>query len=111
MIMEGQVTRMPHNDSGKVSIGKIQKDDLAFRMNAASRKVLQKVLMGFIIMKPDVRRSRVNEGSGRRCPGMKRVLGRSGFLLRCHRATNERKREKKKHVEKHQQDQYHDIEN
>ena len=40
------------NDSGNVSIGKIQKNNWAFRMNAASRKVFRKVLTGFIITKP-----------------------------------------------------------
>ena len=58
------------DDSGKVSIGKGKKNDLAFQMNATSRKVLRKVLMGFTIMEPN-RRSRIRkmvprneEGSG-----------------------------------------------
>ena len=43
------------DDSGKVSIGKIQKDDFAFRMNAASRKVLREVHPGLLITKSNVR--------------------------------------------------------
>ena len=49
------------DDSEKVSIGEIRKDDLAFRMNAASRKVLRKVLSGFIITEPYMRRCKLEE--------------------------------------------------
>ena len=70
------------NDRGKVGICKICQDDLAFRMNALSRKVLQKCFKGIIITKPNMRQSRIK---GRRSTGMKRVPGWSGFTLRCHR--------------------------
>jgi len=66
-------------------------------MNASLRKVLRKVLSGFIITKLYVRRSRIR---GRRCPRTKRVLGRSGFLFRCHDATN-RKKEREGERETH----------
>ena len=52
--------------------------------------------MSFIIKELDVKRSRIKEGSRRRCPGMKRVLGQGRFSFRCHRATNERKRERER---------------
>jgi len=67
-------------------------------MNATSRKVLLKVLMGFIIMEPDMRRSRIRR---RRCPEMKRVSGRSRLVLRCHAQTI-RKKEKERHAEEYQ---------
>ena len=40
------------NDRGKVSVGKVQQNDLAFRINASSREVLRKCLKGIIITKP-----------------------------------------------------------
>ena len=43
------------NDRGKVGVGKICQNDLAFRMNVASRKVLWKCLKGIIITEPDMR--------------------------------------------------------
>ena len=70
------------NDSGKVSVGKVRQNDLAFRMNALSRKVLQERLTGILITELDMR-SRIKRR--RRCPGTKRVLKRSGFMPRCHR--------------------------
>ena len=60
------------DDSGKVSIEKIRKDDLVFRMNAASRKVFQEVLTGFLIMKPNMRGGEIKRIC---CPEMKRVPG------------------------------------
>ena len=69
------------NDSGKISVGEVRKNDLAFQMNVTPRKVLQKVLTGFIITEPDMKRGRIKR---RRNPRMKRVLGWSSFLLRCH---------------------------
>ena len=48
-------------------------------MNAIFKEVLREVLMSLLIMEPDVKWSRVG-----RSPRMKRVLGRSGFALRCH---------------------------
>ena len=47
------------NDKGKVSVGKVRQNDLAFRMNASSREVLRKCLKGIIITEPDVRRRRI----------------------------------------------------
>ena len=70
------------NDRGKVNVGKVQQNDLAFRMNASSREVLWKCLKGIIITEPDVRRWRINR---RRSTGTKRVPGKSGFTFRCHR--------------------------
>ena len=70
------------NDRGKVSVGKVRQYDLAFRMNALSRKVLRECLIDIIITKPKRERGRIRR---RRGTGMKRVLGRSGFTLRCHR--------------------------
>ena len=56
------------NDRGKVDVGKVWQNDLAFRINATSRDVLWKCLKGIIIMEPDVRRRRIRrrkrEGSG-----------------------------------------------
>ena len=43
------------NDRRKVSVCKIRQNDLAFRMNASSRKVLRKCLKGIIITKLDMR--------------------------------------------------------
>ena len=70
------------NDSGKVSVGEVRQYDLAFRMNTSFRKVLQECLMGIIITEPKRERGRIRR---RRGTGMKRVLGWSGFTLRCHR--------------------------
>ena len=50
------------NDSGKVSIEKIRKDDLVFQMNATLRKVLREVRMGLLIIEPNVRGDRINRG-------------------------------------------------
>ena len=50
--------------------------------------------MGFIVIKPDRRRSRIRT---RCCPGTKRVLGQSRLALRCHAQTNqERERERER---------------
>ena len=70
------------NDSGKVSVGEVRQYDLAFRMNTSSRKVLRECLLGIIIIEPKRERGRIRR---RRGTGMERVLGRSGFTLRCHR--------------------------
>ena len=70
------------NDWGKVGVSKVRQNDLAFRMNASSREVLQKCLKGIIIMEPNIRRWRIRRW---RSTGTKKVLGRSGFTFRCHR--------------------------
>ena len=57
-------------------------------MNDMFGEVLQEVLMGLLITKPDVKRSRI-----RRFPGTKKVLRRCGFALGCHVQTM-REREK-----------------
>ena len=57
-ITKGPLTPMV-NDSGKVSIGEVKKNDLAFRVNATPRKVLGKVLTGFIITEPDMKKARI----------------------------------------------------
>ena len=51
-------------------------------------------------MELDGRGSGVRRNKGRRCPKMKRVSGQSGFTLRCHDATNIRRRERKKKRER-----------
>ena len=48
------------NDRGKVSVGKVRQNDLAFQMNASSREVLRKCLKGIIITEPNNRRRRIN---------------------------------------------------
>ena len=70
------------NDSGKVGVSKMTQDDSAFRMNALSRKVFCKCLVGNIITKMERERCMIRRGRG---TGMKRILGWSGFTLRCHR--------------------------
>ena len=70
------------NDRGKVGVGKVRQNDLAFRMNASSREVLRKCLKGIIITKPNVRRWRIRRW---RSIGTKRVPGWNGFTFRCHR--------------------------
>ena len=70
------------NDKGKVNVGKVQQNDLAFRMNAKSREVLRECLKGIIITEPNNRRRRINRW---RSTETKRVSGRSGFTFRCHR--------------------------
>ena len=70
------------NDSGKVSVGKVCQNDLAFRMNTSSRKVLWECLVSIIIMEPKRERSRIKRWRSSR---MKRVPSQSRFTLRCHR--------------------------
>ena len=70
------------NDRGKVSVGKVRQNDLAFRMNASSGEVLRECLKGIIITEPDSRRRRISRW---RSTGTKRVPGKSGFMFRCHR--------------------------
>ena len=83
---DGLVTkRLPFsimNDSGKVGVSKMTQNDLAFRMNASSRKVFHKCLMGIIITETERERCMIRRG---RCIGMKRILGWSGFTFRCYR--------------------------
>ena len=70
------------NDSGKVSVGEVRQYDLAFQMNTLSRKVLRECLMGIIVTEPKIEKGKIRRWRGTE---MKRVLGRSGFTLRCHR--------------------------
>ena len=39
------------NDSGKANVDEVSQNDLAFRMNTSSRKVLRECLVGIIITK------------------------------------------------------------
>ena len=72
------VTPIPTvNDRGKVNVGKVWQDNLAFRMNASSREVLRKCLKGVIITEPNIRRWRISRW---RSTGTKRV--RAGVDLR-----------------------------
>ena len=70
------------NDNGKVSVGEVRQNDLAFRMNASSRKVLREVLSSIFIMEPNRRGSGIRRR--RRCPGTKRVLGWSRLMFWYH---------------------------
>ena len=82
------------DDSEKVNVREVWQRDLAFRMNASSRKVLKEVRFGLLITEPDMRGSRIRRS---RCPRTKRVPGWSGFVFGCHRhrltQTEERERE------------------
>ena len=66
-----------------------------FQMNATSRKILQKVLMGFIITELNKRGHRIK----RRCPGTKRVRGGEDLRLGAIEQTN---RERDRQAEKYQ---------
>ena len=85
-IIDGLVTtRIPFltvNDSGKVNVSKMTQDDSAFRMNASSRKVFHKCLVGIIITEMERKGCVIRRGRG---IGMKRIPGRSRFTLRCHK--------------------------
>ena len=70
------------NDRGKVDVGKVRQNDLAFWMTTLSREVLQKCLKSIIITELNIRRWRTRRW---RSTGTKRVLGWSGFTFRCHR--------------------------
>ena len=54
------------NDIGKVGVGEVHQNDLAFRMNASSGKVLRESLSSILITEPNMRRSRIRRR--RRCP-------------------------------------------
>ena len=75
---DGLVTkRLPFptvNDSGKVGVSKMTQDDLAFRMNASSRKFFCKCLVGIIVMETEREGCMIRRGRGTR---MKRIPGRS----------------------------------
>ena len=83
---DGLITkRLPFptvNDSGKVGVNKMTQDDSAFPMNALSKKVFRKCLMGIIITETEREGCIIRRGRG---TGMKRISGWSGFTLRCHR--------------------------
>ena len=70
------------NDNGKVSVGEVRQNDLAFQMNTSSRKVLQECLMSIIITESKKERSRIRRW---RSNERKRVPNWSGFTFRCHR--------------------------
>ena len=81
------------NDSGERSVGKVQQDNMALRMNASFLEVLREVLSSLLITKLNV------EGSkrirGRRWPRtLKRIPSRHGFTrFRCYSAIYSRERE------------------
>ena len=70
-------------DIEKRSIGKVRQNHMALWMNAMFRKVLREILMGFLIMEPNVKR-----GNGRIkrrwWPEKKRVSDRSRFAPGCY---------------------------
>ena len=70
------------NDRGKVGVGKVRQNDLAFRMNASSREVLRKCLKGIIITELNIKRWRIRR---RKSTKMKRVPGWNGFTFRSHK--------------------------
>ena len=70
------------NDSGKVSVSKMTQDDSAFRMNASLRKVFSNFFMGIIITETEREGCIIRRG---RSIWIKRIPGRSGFTLRCHK--------------------------
>ena len=80
------------NDGGERSVSKVQQNDLAFRMNNTSLKVLREVLSGLLIMKSNVKRGK----SRRKRPRTrKKVLSQSRFVLfGCHSAIYPRERER-----------------
>ena len=47
------------NDSGKVGVDEARQNDLEFRMNATSKKVLRECIVGIIITEPKKERSRI----------------------------------------------------
>ena len=83
---DGLVTkRLPFltvNDSGKVGVSKMTQDALMFQMNASSRKVFYKCLVGIIITETKRERCMIRKGRGTE---MKRIPGQSGFTFKCHR--------------------------
>ena len=90
------------NDKGKVGVGKVRQNDLAFRMNALSREVLRKCLTGIIIMESNIRRWRIKR---RRSTKTKMVPSWSEFTFRCHRHDSHKQKErerKKRQSEKSQ---------
>ena len=70
------------NDSGKVGVGEVCQNDLVFRMNVASRKVLWECLVGINITESKRERGKIRR---RRGTEMKRVPGQSELTLKCHR--------------------------
>ena len=56
------------NDSGKVSVGEVRQNDLVFRMNATSRKVLRECLVDIIITEPKRERERGVESEDEEAP-------------------------------------------
>ena len=82
------------NDGGERSVSKVQQNDLAFRMNNTSLKVLREVFLGLLIMKSNVKRGK----SRRKRPRTrKKVLSQSRFVLfGCHSAIYPRERERER---------------
>ena len=90
------------NDRGKVSVGKVLQNNLAFRMNASSREVFWNCLKGIIITELNMRRWRIRRWRSIRT---KRVPSWSGFTIRCHRHDQRKQKErerKKRQSEKSQ---------
>ena len=71
------------DDSGKIGVREVWQDDLVYRMNASSRKVLKEVWFGLLITKPNRERSSV---SRKGCPETNRVPAWSRFTFRCHKS-------------------------
>ena len=81
-------TRIPFltvNDSGKVNVSKMTQDDSAFRMNASSRKVFHKCLVGIIITEMERKGCVIRRGRG---IGMKRIPAEVDLRLGAINTTN-----------------------
>ena len=68
----GAIKRLPTptvDDNGKCNVKEIRQNDLAFRMNASSREILQEVLTGSLIMELNRRRCRIRGEDAPECRG------------------------------------------
>ena len=78
-------------------------------MNATLWKVLKEDRFGLLIMEPEVRGCGVKRRRRSRCLGTKKVPGRSRLTLRCHDATNIRRRERKKERKRGRQSEKYQV--
>ena len=60
------------NDGGEKSVEKFRQNNMAFRMNATFLKVLQEVISGLLVTKPNMKRG--NGIRRRRTGTLKRIL-------------------------------------
>ena len=81
------------NDSGKVSVGEVRQNDLTFRMNTSSKKVLREVLSGILITEPNMRMSKIRR---RQAPERRGFWDEVDLRFGAIDMTNVNKREKGK---------------